>query len=153
MEKVMIDTRDFGELEIAAEDIVEFPEGMPGFPEHNEFVLLPLKEDSPFIIMQSVEEKGLAFVTIEPGNFFADYEFDLPEEAVDKLQIDSVEEVVVLAIATIKDKLENMTVNLAAPVVINLEARLGKQVILDDNRYPLRYQIFAQSGDEEEGGG
>lgn len=62
-------TRDFGKLKIDEADIINFKSGLPGFENLNDFVLLPFAEDSPFIIMQSVERAEIAFVTVEPGNF------------------------------------------------------------------------------------
>ncbi|MFW5781345.1 MAG: flagellar assembly protein FliW [Bacteroidota bacterium] len=77
-----INSRDFGEIEINNDDIVEFPKGIPGFLKQKEYVFLPLNEESPFVIMQSVNKGELAFVTIEPGNFFTDYEFDIDENNI-----------------------------------------------------------------------
>jgi flagellar assembly factor FliW len=55
----------------------------------------------------------------------------------------------VLAIATIKDQFKKMTVNLAAPVVINVKENLGKQVILDREEFPVKYQLFADKKQED----
>lgn len=136
-------TRDFGKIEIKEDDIIEFPQAIPGFPEEKEFVLFPLADDSPFIILQSVNNSDLAFITIEPGNFIEDYEFEVNDSVVDRLRIEDNEDILVLAIATIKDELENMTVNLAAPIVINLKEDLGKQVILDREDFSVKYHLFA----------
>ncbi|MFW6028857.1 MAG: flagellar assembly protein FliW, partial [Halanaerobiales bacterium] len=80
-------TRDFGEIEINEDDIIEFPEAIPGFPAEDQFVLFPLGEDSPFIVMQSVNSAELAFITIEPGNYLDGYEFEISDELAKKLKI------------------------------------------------------------------
>lgn len=143
-----IRTREFGEIEIKDEDIIEFPKGIPGFPDEDEFVLLPLNDESPFIIMQSVNEPGLAFVTIEPSTIFDGYDFELEEPTQEMLKLKSHEDVGVLLIATIKDKIEDMTVNLAAPVVFNINERLGRQVILDNDNYPVKYRLQPEPSEE-----
>ena len=134
-------TRDFGKVNIDENKIIQFPEGIPGFKEEDEFVLLPLDEDSLFVIMQSIKTPELAFITLEPRNIIKDYEFIISEKTENLLEIDSIRDIILLNIVTIKEKVENMTINLAAPLVININKNLGKQVILDDNKYPVKYKL------------
>lgn len=136
-------TRDFGRLEIDQSDIIKFSSGLPGFSDLKEFILLPLAKESPFIIMQSIKNSDVAFVTIEPGDLIQNYEFEINDKTEKNLKIDNLDNLLVLNIITLKDKIKNSTANLSAPIVINLEEKLGKQVILDDQRYQVRYQIFA----------
>jgi len=136
-------TRDFGKIEIVKSDIISFNSGLPGFENQKEFILLPLAEDSPFIIMQSVEDPDIAFVTVEPGNLIQNYEFEISDKIENNLKIESMSNLLILNIITLKDDFKNSTVNLSAPIVINLEEKLGQQVILDDQRYQVRYKIFA----------
>ena len=134
-------TRDFGKVNIDENKIIQFPEGIPGFKEEDEFVLLPLDEDSLFVIMQSIKKPELAFITLEPRNIIKDYEFIISEKTENLLEIDSIKDIILLNIITIKEKVEDMTINLAAPLVININKNLGKQVILDDNKYPVKYKL------------
>jgi len=143
-----IETREFGQIEIKDDDIIEFPKGLPGFPEEDEFVLLPLNDQSPFIIMQSVNEPGLAFVTVEPSTILDGYDFELADSTQDMLQLESHEDVGVLLIATIKGDIDDITVNLAAPVVFNINERLGRQIILDDDNYPVKYRLEPEPAEE-----
>ncbi|RAK04925.1 flagellar assembly factor FliW [Halanaerobium saccharolyticum] len=136
-------TRDFGKIEIDKSDIISFNSGLPGFENLEEFILLPLAEESPFIIMQSVEDPDIAFVTVEPGNLIQNYEFEISDKTEKKLKIESVSNLLILNIITLKNDFNNSTANLSAPIVINLEEKLGQQVILDDQRYQVRYKIFA----------
>ena len=135
-------SRDFGKLEIDKSDIIAFNSGLPGFEDLEEFVLLPLAEESPFIIMQAVEDPDTAFVTVEPGNLIQNYEFEISDKTEEKLKIDSISNLLILNIITLKENIKNSTANLSAPIVINLEEKLGQQVILDDQRYQVRYKIF-----------
>jgi len=135
-------SRDFGKLEIDESDIISFKSGLPGFENLEEFVLLPLAEESPFIIMQAVESPDTAFVTVEPGNLIQNYEFEISDKTERKLKIDSISNLLILNIITLKEDIKNSTAKLSAPIVINLEEKLGQQVILDDQRYQVRYKIF-----------
>lgn len=143
-----IETREFGQIEIKDDDIIEFPKGLPGFPDQDEFVLLPLNDESPFIIMQSVNEPGLAFVTLEPSAILDGYDFELSDTTQEMLALESHEDVGVLIIATIKEKVDDITVNLAAPVVFNINERLGRQVILDNENYPVKYRLEPEPVEE-----
>ena len=136
-------TRDFGKIEIAQSDIISFKAGIPGFENLEDFVLLPLADESPFIIMQSVSDPDVAFVTVEPGNLIQDYEFEISDKAEKELKIESVSNLLILNIITLKNHIKNSTANLSAPIVINLEEKLGKQIILDDQRYQVRFKVFA----------
>ena len=139
-----IETRDFGKIDVNEDDIIKFPEGIPGFLEEKKFVLLPVAEDSPFVILQSITTANLAFITIEPVDIIADYEFEISDKVEKLLKIEQIEDLLIFNIATIRDSIKNMTVNLAAPVVINIKKRLGKQIILDDEKYPVRAKLFTE---------
>jgi flagellar assembly factor FliW len=138
-------TRDFGRLEIEKSDIISFKSGLPGFDNLKDFVLLPLGEESPFIVMQSVDDSDIAFVTVEPGNLMQNYEFEINDKTEKELKIEKISDLLILNIITLKDEIKKSTANLSAPIVINIEDKLGKQVILDDQRYQVRYEIFASA--------
>ena len=143
-------TRDFGEIEAEQNNIIEFKHGLPGFEELKEFLLIPLSEDSPFMVIQSLDEVEVAFTVIEPGNFISDYNFEISDNVEEELEISSIEDVLVLNIITLQEKLKESTVNLSAPLVININKNLGRQVILDDKRYELKYKFFEELINEEE---
>ncbi|MFP4662674.1 MAG: flagellar assembly protein FliW, partial [Halanaerobiales bacterium] len=72
-----LETRYNGLVEIDEKEIIEFPQGIPGFIDKKKYVLLSLHEKSPFFILQSVEEVGLAFITLSPWDVLSDYEFEI----------------------------------------------------------------------------
>lgn len=143
-------TRDFGEIEADQKNIIKFKNGLPGFEELKKFVIIPLSDDSPFMVVQSLDEVEVAFTVIEPGNFMSDYKFEISDNIEKELEISSIEDVLVLNIITLQEKLKESTVNLSAPLVININKNLGRQVILDDKRYELKYKFFAELFNEEE---
>lgn len=143
-------TRDFGEIEADQKNIIKFKNGLPGFEELKKFVIIPLSDDSPFMVVQSLDEVEVAFTVIEPGNFMSDYKFEISDNIEKELEISSIEDVLVLNIITLQEKLKEITVNLSAPLVININKNLGRQVILDDKRYELKYKFFAELFNEEE---
>lgn len=125
------------------EEIITFLDSIPGFNDIRRFIFLYSKENWPFIIMQSVENENLAFITINPWEVLDDYEFEISDLVKNKLEIESSEDILVLAICNLREKFKNMTANLVAPVVINFKKRLGKQVILDNTDYQIRHPVFS----------
>lgn len=137
-----IQTKYHGKIEIEDKAIIRFDEGIPSFEDENEFVILPLGEDSPFLILQSVKTSNLGFVLISPFEYFPDYVVDLSDYVVEKLKIKSEAQVATFSILTVQDPFENTTANLRAPVVINTEENLGKQIILNNEKYTTKHPII-----------
>lgn len=134
----------WGEVEVQEKDIYQFPKGLPGFEEETEFALIPW-EDTPFSYLQSVREKDLSFLLVSPFTFVTEYSFELSE--VDKEELEIAEQVSVYSLVTIHSQTNKSTMNLLAPVVLNPEKRLGKQVILHQSIYETRHLIWSE--DEE----
>lgn len=140
-----IETTRFGTVDFSVEDVVTLKEGLFGFPDQTRFVVIQHKEGSPFSWLQSVESGDLAFLVIDPGHYVPDYAPEMPDEVAKALQIDEETPRLVYTIVTIpKGNPNDMTLNLAGPILINLENRLAKQVVVEDNRYPIRYKVFSE---------
>lgn len=129
----------FGEMEIEEEQIVDFPLGLPGFADEQRFVFLPIP-DSPFFSMQSVSSE-LQFFVMNPFELFKDYEFKIPDSSVELLQLTRPETVATWVILTLKDELAASTANMQAPIIVNSQTGIGKQLVLD--QYQMRQPIFA----------
>lgn len=142
MIRMKINTKYHGEIEIEDKAIIVFEEGIPSFENEKQFVILPLEEDSPFLILQSVTTPGLGFVIINPFEYFTDYTIDLSEPTVQKLNIANEEQVAIYTILTVQDPFENTTANLSGPIVINVKEQLGKQVILNTEKYTTKHRII-----------
>ncbi|NEY72259.1 flagellar assembly protein FliW [Bacillus mesophilus] len=140
-----LETRYHGEQEIDENEIILFEKGIPGFLEEKKFVLLPYSDDSVFFILQSALTAGLAFVIADPFIFFKEYDFTLEDQVVHSLELTAEENVAVYVILTVQDPFQKTTVNLQAPVVINIEKRLGKQVILTGTDYHTKHSIFKEA--------
>lgn len=142
-----IETKFLGQVEIDEQEIISFEFGLPGFPELQKFVLLSLDADLPLVVLQSTEQAEIGFVVAYPFAFKKDYAFDISDEDKEDLQIEKEEDVITYSIVTLKESFPESTLNLLAPVVINMNKKLGKQIVLHDNAtYPLRYPISALEG-------
>lgn len=133
----------FGELNLADEQLLRFPQGLPGFPQEDRFALLPQGEESPFFFLQSAQDADLAFLLVDPFAFFRDYQFNLDDSLVQELSVSAAQPPLALCIVTVPaGRLQDMTANLGAPLVINQQARLGRQVVLTDSAHSLRQRLY-----------
>ena len=137
-----IKTKFLGVVTIEEKKIIQFPNGLPGFEDIKEFIILPLEKESPFAILQSIKQQEIGFVVAFPFVFKQDYAFDLAEEDKEELQIESPDDLITYTIVTLKEPFNNSTINLQAPVLINHQQKIGKQLVLQDGEiYPLRFPI------------
>ncbi|MBD8025411.1 flagellar assembly protein FliW [Ureibacillus sp. Re31] len=142
-----IETKFLGEVEINDKDIFTFEYGLPGFPDLQKFVLLPIDGDLPLAVLQSTEKAEIGFVVAYPFAFKKDYEFDISDEDKEDLKIEKEEDVIVYSIVTLKETFLESTLNLLAPIVFNVNKKLGKQIVLQDSAaYPLRFPISTLEG-------
>jgi flagellar assembly factor FliW len=140
---LQIETSRFGSITVAEEQVLRLTEGIIGFPEWTRFILLNHREGSPFLWFQSVEKQDLAFVLMDPLDLVSDYDVDLSPEDSRLLHLDqSAAEMQALVVVNIsKQTPPEITANLLAPVVINPEKKIGKQVILYQTDYSVRHPV------------
>ena len=139
-----INTTRFGELEIEENRVIYFPEGLLGFLEYKKYVILEHRSDSPFCWLQSVDLPNLAFVMINPFMVKNDYLEKLSPDEKQFFSNKNGDETIVFAIVTIPPgKVEEMTVNLLGPLVIDVKSRTGRQVILNNSGYNHRHPLIA----------
>lgn len=137
-----IQTKFLGEMTIEEREIIQFPNGLPGFEDIKEYIILPLEKDSPFAILQSIKQQEIGFVIALPFVFKQDYAFDLAEEDKVELIIESPEDLLTYSIVTLKEPFNSSTLNLQAPILINHKQKIAKQLVLQDaTTYSLRFPI------------
>lgn len=142
-----IATKFLGEVEISEQDILTFEHGLLGLEDEKKFVILPIDAELPLAILQSVEQLEIGFVVAYPFAFKKDYSFDISEDDREQLQIEKEEDVLTYSIVTMKETFQESTINLLAPLIINLDKKLGKQIVLQDNKsYSLRYPMQTLEG-------
>lgn len=119
-----------------------FENGIPGLEEYKEFEISQLGTSNKFKMITSVEESNIGFVAVSPFEVNKDYEIDLNDEIIKQLQIKEPKDVLVLNLITLGRTLEKSTVNLKAPVIINIKNNKGKQLILQDDKYSVKEPLM-----------
>lgn len=146
-EHLRIQTTRFGDIEVPGDHVFYFPNGIPGFEDVTKFVIIQAGEDVPFYYLQAAEVSELAFVLTDPFVFYPDYAFDLPDSITQALALEKPEQVKVWSIVTVQDALEQATMNLLAPIVINQASRQGRQVVLHHTSFSTKHKLFPSQGE------
>ena len=120
---------------------VIFKKGIPGFDSLREFTIKDLEGNEKFKILES-RESEISFVTTNPFEIYSDYEVDLNDETIKELEVKRPEDVVILSIITLGRTLESSTMNLKAPLVINIKNNLGKQYIMQNSKYETKHPLI-----------
>jgi flagellar assembly factor FliW len=138
-----VSTSRFGTIEIQDDQIIHMPSGIIGFPDDKRYVLFEHKKGSPFLWLQSLDNPSLAFVLVDPHQFKPDYEIQVsPEDSIDLELNHASNGIQTLVIANISSgNLMKVTANLLAPLIINVQKKLAKQVILYQSPYSHNHVI------------
>lgn len=140
---MQLQTKLFGTMGVDEKDILYFPSGIPGFENVKRFTLLGKQEtEAPLFWLQGIDDPNLAFVVTDPFSVYPDYFVDVDDEEIEELKIKDSERVLTLSIVTIPENINNMTVNLKAPVLINMLNNVGKQIVMKDETFPVKYSMM-----------
>jgi flagellar assembly factor FliW len=126
--------------------VLEFRDGIPGFPGSRRFVLTDLSEDGSFQLLQSLDEEGVSMVVSVPWPFFPDYTPELGDSEQRELGLSAPEDAVVFCPVTLDSEASTVYFNLLGPFVVNTRTRQGRQVVLTDPRHPLRAPLVLGAG-------
>ena len=137
-----IRTTRFGTLEINAADIIVFPGGLLGLAECQRCVLLADSEGDALGWLQNVDHPQIALAVVSPRRFVPGYEVRVARSELQPLALDSLQDAHVLVTLSKHD--EAITLNLKAPLIINLERRLGRQAITNGDQ-PIQYPLTSES--------
>ncbi|HBA83825.1 MAG TPA: flagellar assembly protein FliW [Verrucomicrobia bacterium] len=129
-------------LPVHSENIFHFPEGLPAFENVKEFVFLCKSDTRPFFFMHALNPPDLAFVCVDPFMICPDYRPRIGEADAKFLHLERPEDTLIISIVTVTKDMHNITANLQGPVVVNIQACIGKQIICDGQNYPVRYRIW-----------
>ncbi|HBG5719339.1 TPA: flagellar assembly protein FliW [Clostridioides difficile] len=121
---------------------VTLKKGILGFENLKEYELLDIEDNDSLKEFNSTEEEGIGFVVVSPLEIINEYEIVLNQETIEKLEVKSPKDVVLFNIITLGQTFEESTVNMKAPIVINIKTNFGMQIILQDDKYSIRHPLL-----------
>ena len=161
--EIEIESSRFGTLVVDDERVINFPNGLLGFPDHKRFALIQTGEENYFFWLQSVDEPNLAFVVTDPSIFFKGYEVPLRDETRQELLLEDVRDAegeivraggttataeTFLQVFVICNKVDDwLTGNLLGPLVVNAQNRLAQQVVLTEKKWTTRQPLMRLEAD------
>jgi flagellar assembly factor FliW len=115
------------------------PEGLIGLPDFKRFELIVDPESLPFVVLRAVEGDEIQIPAVEPVGLVDNYRLDIGDADAEFLGLVGADaNPLILNVATIKSyEPQKVTLNLAAPILINRRTRVGKQVVL------MNYQNYS----------
>jgi len=129
---MQINTR-FGVQEIDADSIISFPDGLPGFESLKKFSLLHEEGAQTLLYLQSLDDADVQLPLVDPDHFQVNYQINLSDEELQKLQLESPEDATILVTVSKTDNTEDagLHANFMGPIVLNTKARTGMQKALN----------------------
>lgn len=139
---MLLETHQFGTVEIAEEEIIQIPKGLLGFEDFERYVIVNNPDCYPFHWLQSVDTPELSFVIVSPVIFFPAYRVEVHSKEVADIGVTDPHDVEIHVIVTIPPQLERMTANLQGPILINTRNKMAKQLVLTNSDYGVQHLII-----------
>ena len=133
-----ISTTRFGPIAVQADDLIRFPEGLPGLEGCRDWVLLSEAENDAIAWLQSVDRADVALAVVSPRRFVPGYRMRVARRELELLGLDQIDRAQVLVIVGRAERC--LTLNLKAPIVVNPERRMARQVITN-GELPVGHQL------------
>lgn len=140
-----VETRLFGKITIDDDKVIKFQGGIVGFPNLTDFALMHDSERTDgkgLSFLVSLQEPAFSMPVMDPLLVKKDYNPTVEDDLLIPLGKLEQDDMLVLVTVTVPHKIEEMTVNLMAPIVVNATTRRAAQVILNDGDYPVKYPIY-----------
>jgi flagellar assembly factor FliW len=131
----------FGTCTYRESEVLTFPWGLPGFASLRRFIALNLGGQEKFVWLQSLDDLSVALPTADPWQIFEDYAPHLPPYASSSLDLRNPEDFATLCVVVVTPGAAEMTMNLLAPIVVNLRTKTGRQITLETGGYSVRTPV------------
>ncbi|ONI43726.1 hypothetical protein AN640_06145 [Candidatus Epulonipiscium fishelsonii] len=122
------------------EKIITFEEGIPGFETYKEYVILE-ESTRNFFYLESVQNRSLFFVIIDPFKYMPSYSPDISEKYFEFLGGGETSDFALYAMVNLGKSLHTATANLKAPILINTKNFKGVQTIIENTNYDIKTSL------------
>jgi flagellar assembly factor FliW len=149
---ISVPSQALGSIEVRPDTIITFCEPLAGFPDCTQYALIEHTREGgsssagSVFWLQAVERPFHAFVVTDPWGVNADYAPEISDADAGQLDLGSFEDARVFGILTVPRSPSEITINLRAPVVVNVAQRLAKQVVVLNDEYHTRHPMNRSEG-------
>ena len=143
-----VNTRDFGTIQIEEDSVYSFPQGVYGFEDVDSFAVFMNSEDGvSFVYLQAVSSTTPCFLVFSPWDMMPGYDPKLSREDLSFFGVESEQDLIFLTIATVPPgSVRELSINIKSPVALNPLTMTGRQVIVLNEDYQVKYYPFLASG-------
>ncbi len=137
-------TRLFGDIEIENEKIIKMDQGIIGFPDLKNFTLIfdsDRGDKSAIMWLQSMDDGDIAMPVMVPTDIIPEYNPTVSNELLEPLGELTPDNTYILVTVTVPQNIQNISVNLKAPIIVNMDTNKGSQIIVEDD-YAVRHKIY-----------
>jgi len=144
-------TKYFDQLDYTSDAVLSFPEGLLGFPENRQFLLIECPGSQPLSFLQNLEDPSLCFPVMPALQVDPAFQLLLDPQSCALLELPVTDQPyppgTLLSLATVSfDGTGLPTANLKAPLVLHVAARMAAQVLQFDADLQLRHPVPALGG-------
>ncbi|EJO5346084.1 flagellar assembly protein FliW [Clostridium botulinum] len=139
-----LNTKYHGSIDYEQKDIIYFEKGIPGFEGLKKFIIFPVEDNEVFSVFHSIEKEDMGIIVTSPFNIEKDYEFKLDDKQIENLKIQDEKDILVLNTVTLDSDINKITANLRAPIIINIKEKIGEQIIINSDKYSIKYPLFKE---------
>ena len=137
-----LQTKYFGFVDYEPDECLTFPEGLFGFEEERQFLLLPFEGSAQALLcMQSMQTPGLAFILMDPFALRPDYMPQPRAEELKALDVPDHEQLCYYVLCAVKQPVSDSTVNMKCPIAVNPQTLIARQLVLDTDCYGMRHSL------------
>ena len=139
---MLLKTRCFGEVEIKKEEIIKFTQPIVGFDEYKQYILMKNESIFPTFWLQSVDNPALAFPVVSPFVIDENYSIKLNVYDFEDINLKEFNDVIILTFLVVPQDLSLIRTNLRAPIIYNPMKKLAKQIVLQEEKYPIHFYVM-----------
>ncbi|MCP5051841.1 MAG: flagellar assembly protein FliW [bacterium] len=137
-----ITSKLLGQVEFSEESIIHFEEGLIGIPGNKKFILIEKEDFLPFSYLQCVDDPSFILVVISPMLVEKEFKFNIHKEDLNAIDIKDENDFSLLAIVIFAKQVQDITVNLKAPILINIHTKQALQIILQNDDYSVEEPLI-----------
>ncbi len=139
---MLLKTRLFGEIKVKEEEIIDFTKPILGFDNCKQYLLLENESIFPTFWLPSINNPDIAFPVVSPYSIDEDYSIKLQVHDIEDIQLKKIEDALILTLMVVPQSISSIRTNLRAPIIYNPENKMAKQLILNDDKYPIHHYII-----------
>ncbi len=141
---MLLKTRLFGEIEIEEKEVINFTKPILGFDDCRQYVLVEKEAVFPVFWIQSIDKPDVAFPDVSPFSVSDEYSIKIRPRDLSDIQARNTVDILVLTILVVPEITTSLRTNLRAPIIYNPVDKVAKQLILNDDKYPIQHYILDQ---------